>query len=127
MLSTEGICVDPTKIEVILDRKQPKNVSEIRSFLCCGLRLKAVEASRTNCPTHDLELAVMVFALKIWRHYLYGEKCVIYIDHNSIKYLLTQTESNLRQIKWIELLKDYDCTVEYHPGLHVRSTLLDEI
>ncbi|KAK8583482.1 hypothetical protein V6N13_108843 [Hibiscus sabdariffa] len=69
-----------------------------------------------NYPTHDLELAAVVFALKIWRHYLYGEKCYIYTDHKSLKYLLTQKELNLRQRRWLELLKDYDCQIEYHPG-----------
>ncbi|KAK8665349.1 hypothetical protein V6N13_005519 [Hibiscus sabdariffa] len=69
-----------------------------------------------NYPTHDLELAAVVFALKIWRHYLYGEKCYIYTDHKSVKYLLTQKELNLRQRRWLELLKDYDCQNEYHPG-----------
>ena len=69
-----------------------------------------------NYPTHDLELAAVVFALKIWRHYLYGEKCKIYTDHKSLKYLLTQKELNLRQRRWMELFKDYDCIVDYHPG-----------
>ncbi|KAG8497034.1 hypothetical protein CXB51_008258 [Gossypium anomalum] len=69
-----------------------------------------------NYPTHDLELAVVIFALKIWRHYLYGERCIIYTDHKSLKYLLTQKELNLRQRRWIELLKDYHCSIEYHPG-----------
>ncbi|KAA3473644.1 reverse transcriptase [Gossypium australe] len=69
-----------------------------------------------NYPTHDLELAAVVFALKIWRHYLYGEKSIIYTDHKILKYLLTQKELNLRQRRWVELLKDYDCSIEYHPG-----------
>ncbi|KAA3483679.1 reverse transcriptase [Gossypium australe] len=69
-----------------------------------------------NYPTHDLGLAAVVFALKVWRHYLYGEKSVIYTDHKSLKYLLTQKELNLRQRRWVELLKDYDCSIEYHPG-----------
>ena len=68
-----------------------------------------------NYPTHDLELAEVVFALKIWRHYLYGEKCRIYIDHKSLKYLLTQNELNLRQRRWLELLKDYDYIIDYYP------------
>ncbi|KAA3480005.1 DNA/RNA polymerases superfamily protein [Gossypium australe] len=75
-------------------------------------QLKTHEA---NYPTHDLELSA-VFALKIWRHYRYCEKCIIYTNHNSLKYLLTQKEVNLRQRRWIELLKDYYCTIEYHPG-----------
>ena len=69
-----------------------------------------------NYPTHDLELAVIIFALKIWRHYLYGEKCKIFTDHKSLQYIFTQKDLNLRQRRWIELLSDYDCTIEYHPG-----------
>ena len=67
-------------------------------------------------PTHDLELAAIVFALKIWRHYLYGERCEIYTDHKSLKYIFTQKELNMRQRRWLELIKDYDCTINYHPG-----------
>ena len=69
-----------------------------------------------NYPTHDLELAAVVFALKIWRHYLYGEKCRIYTYHKILKYLITQKELNLRQWRWLELFKDYDCIIDYHPG-----------
>ena len=58
----------------------------------------------------------MVFALKIWRHYLYGETCRIFTDHKSLKYLLTQKELNLRQRRWLELIKDYELIIEYHPG-----------
>ena len=68
-----------------------------------------------NYPTHDLELSTIVFALKIWRHYLYGEKCFIYTDHKSLKYLPLQRELNLRQRRWMELIKDYDCVIDYHP------------
>ena len=66
-------------------------------------------------PTHNLELAAIVFALKIWRHYLYGEKCEIYTDHKSLKYIFTQKELNMRHRRWLELIKDYDCTINYHP------------
>ena len=69
-----------------------------------------------NYPTHDLELAAIVFALKIWRHYLYGEKCYVYTDHKSLKYLMTQKDLNLRQRRWLELIKDYDLIIDYHPG-----------
>ena len=69
-----------------------------------------------NYPTHDMELAAIVFSLKIWRHYLYGEKCFIYIDHKSLKYLPSQRELNLRQRRWMELIKYYDCMIDYHPG-----------
>ena len=67
-------------------------------------------------PTHDLELATIVFILKIWRHYLYGEKCEIYTDHKSLKYIFIQKELNMRHRIWLELIKDYDCTINYHPG-----------
>ena len=197
-MSVEGIRVNPTKIEVIVNWKPPRNVTEVRSFLGLAgyyrrfvrgfsviaspltkllrkgikfvwtdkcqnsfeqLKGMLVEgpvltqptsgkeytlysdalgigfgcvlmqdgnvvayASRQLKPheqnylTHDLELAAVVFALKIWRHYLYGEKCRIYTDHKSLKYLLTQKELNLRQRRWLELLKDYDCIIDYHPG-----------
>ena len=69
-----------------------------------------------NYPTHDLELAAVVFALKIWRHYLYGERCEIYTDHKSLKYIYTQKELNLRQRRWLELIKDYDYSINYHAG-----------
>ncbi|WMV59254.1 hypothetical protein MTR67_052639 [Solanum verrucosum] len=69
-----------------------------------------------NYPTHDLELAAIVFALKIWRHYLYGVKCEVFIDHRCLQYVFTQNDLNLRQRRWMELLKDYDVTIQYHPG-----------
>ena len=72
--------------------------------------------NQRKTPTHDLELAVIVIALKIWRHYLCGEKCFIYTDHKSLKYFPSQRELNLRQRRWMELIKDYDCVIDYHPG-----------
>ena len=69
-----------------------------------------------NYPTHDLELAAVVFALKIWRHYLYGVRCEIYTDHRSLQYIMSQRDLNSRQRRWIELLKDYDLSILYHPG-----------
>ena len=77
---------------------------------------KQLKPHEQNYPTHDLELAAVVLALKIWRHYLYGEKCRIYTDHKSLTYLLTQKELNLRQRRWLELFKDYECIIDYHPG-----------
>jgi hypothetical protein len=67
-------------------------------------------------PTHDLELAAMVHALKIWRHYIIGKRCEIYSDHKSLKYIFTQLDLNLRQRRWLELIKDYDLGINYHPG-----------
>ena len=68
-----------------------------------------------NYPTHDLELAAVVHALKIWRHYLIGHKSDIYTNHKSLKYIFTQTDLNMRQHRWLELIKDYDLEVHYHP------------
>jgi hypothetical protein len=66
-------------------------------------------------PTHNLELAAIVHALKIWRHYLMGKRCVLYTDHKSLKYIFTQSTLNLRQRRWLELIKDYDLGINYHP------------
>jgi hypothetical protein len=66
--------------------------------------------------THDLELAAVVHALKIWRHYLLGKRCKLYTDHKSLKYIFTQSNLNLKQRRWLELIKDYDLGINYHPG-----------
>ena len=198
VMSVEGIRVDLTKIEAVVNCKPPRSVTEVRSFLglagyyrrfvkgfsviaspltkllrkgvkfeltdkcqnsfeqlkemlveapvltqpttgkeytlysdasCIGLGCVLMQdgkvvayASRQlktheqNYPTHDLEFPAVVFSLKIWRHYLYGEKYRIYTDHKSLKYLLTQKELNLRQRRWLELFKDCDCIIDYHPG-----------
>ncbi|KAL4030361.1 hypothetical protein IC575_008597 [Cucumis melo] len=198
VVSSEGVSVDPAKIEAVTNWPRPSTVSEIRSFLgLAGYYRRFVEdfsriaspltqltrkgtpfvwspacersfqelkqklvtapvltvpdgsgnfviysdaskkglgcvlmqqdkvvayASRQlktheqNYPTHDLELAAVVFALKIWRHYLYGEKIQIYTDHKSLKYFFTQKELNMRQRRWLELVKDYDCEILYNPG-----------
>nr|GEZ45187.1 retrotransposon protein, putative, Ty3-gypsy subclass [Tanacetum cinerariifolium] len=69
-----------------------------------------------NYTTHDLELGAVVFALKIWRHYLYGKKCIVFTNHKSLQHVLNQKELNMRQRRWLELLADYDCEIRYHPG-----------
>jgi hypothetical protein len=69
-----------------------------------------------NYSTHDLELVALVHALKIWRHYLIGHRCEIYTDHKSLKYIFTQSDLNLRQRRWLELIKDCDVGINYHPG-----------
>jgi ribonuclease HI len=69
-----------------------------------------------NYPTHDFELVAVVHALKIWRHYLIGHRCEIYSDHKSLKYIFTRTDLNQRQRGWLELIKEYDITINYHPG-----------
>ena len=67
-------------------------------------------------PTHDLEMVAVVFALKVWRHYLYDVTYEIYTDHKSLKYIFQHRDLNLRQRIWMELLKDFDCSIHYHPG-----------
>ncbi|WVZ84552.1 hypothetical protein U9M48_031577 [Paspalum notatum var. saurae] len=198
ILSEKGVAVNPSKVEDVLNWKQPKTVTEIRSFLSlagyyrrfikdfsktakpmtfltkknakylwdpkCEEAFTSLKKSLTSAPvlaqpnvtkpfdvycdafgnglgcvlmqegrviayasrqlrkqeanyaTHDLELAAVVHALKIWRHYLLGNTCHIYIDHTSLKYILTQPELNMRQQRWLELIKDYDLEIHYHPG-----------
>ncbi|GJZ51753.1 putative reverse transcriptase domain-containing protein [Tanacetum coccineum] len=69
-----------------------------------------------NYTTHDLELGAVVFSLKLWRHYLYGTKCMVFTDHKSLQHILNQKELNMRQRHWLELLSDYDCEIRYYPG-----------
>ena len=83
---------------------------------CVLMQHRRVMAYEKNYPTHDLELVVVIFALKIWRYFLFGETCEIFTDHKSLKYLFSQKELNVRQRRQIELLKDYDCIIQYHPG-----------
>ncbi|GJW45759.1 putative reverse transcriptase domain-containing protein [Tanacetum coccineum] len=77
---------------------------------------RQLKVHEKNYTTHDLELGAAVFTLRLWRHYLYGTKCVVFTDHKSLQYILNQKELNLRQRRWIELLSDYDCEIRYHPG-----------
>ncbi|XP_021832400.1 uncharacterized protein LOC110772280, partial [Prunus avium] len=198
VVSKDGVSVDPSKVEAVMEWKQPATVTEIRSFLGlagyyrrfiedfssiaapltkltrkdvlfiwnedCEKAFKELKKKLTiapvltipsgggglviysnaslqglgcvlmqngkvvayastqlkvherNYPTHDLELAAVVFTLKVWRHYLYGEKFELFSDHKSLKYLFSQKELNMRQRRWMELIKDYDFTLEYHPG-----------
>ncbi|WMV58293.1 hypothetical protein MTR67_051678 [Solanum verrucosum] len=138
-----GIEGDPIKIDVIKSCPRTLSRSEIRSFLgldgtndfvvyydasriglgcvlmqngkviaCASRQLKILEK---NYPTHELKLAVVVFTLKIWRHYLYGVHVDVFTDHNSLHYVFNKMDINLRQRRWLELLKDYDMSVLYHP------------
>ncbi|GJV42857.1 putative reverse transcriptase domain-containing protein [Tanacetum coccineum] len=77
---------------------------------------RQLKPNEENYTTHDLELGAVVFALKIWRHYLYGTKCTVFTDHKSIQHILDQKELNMRQCRWLELLADYDYEIRYHPG-----------
>jgi hypothetical protein len=87
---------------------------QARKVIAYGSR--QLRPHEVNYPTHDLELAALVFALKWWRHFLYGAKCELYTDHKSLKYFFTPKELNMRQRRWLELIKDYDLTINYTPG-----------
>jgi hypothetical protein len=197
-ISSEGISVDPTKVQEVMDWKPPTSVHQIRSFLglagyyrrfipdfskiakpmtellkkkvkfhwddkcdeafhtlrkllttapvlaqpdntqpfdvycdasgtglSCVLMQnnwviayasRALQNHEQNYPTHDLELVAVIHALKIWRHHLMGARSNIYTDHKSLKYIFTQADLNMRQRRWLELIKDYDLEVHYHPG-----------
>nr|GEZ85330.1 reverse transcriptase domain-containing protein [Tanacetum cinerariifolium] len=102
---------DFSKISKSLTITTPKDKKE-KVIAYASRQLKPHEE---NYTTHDLELGAVVFALKIWIHYLYGTKCIVFIDHKSLQYVLNQKELNMRQCRWLELLADYDCEIRYHP------------
>nr|GFB42690.1 putative reverse transcriptase domain-containing protein [Tanacetum cinerariifolium] len=156
VIDSEGIHVDPVKIEAIKDWESPKTPIEIRQYLgLAGYYKRFIEAlpegsenfvvycdashkglgavlmqkekviayashqlkvHEKNYTTHDLELGAVMFSLKMWRHYLYNTKCVVFTDHKSLQHILDQKELNMRQQCWLELLSDYDCEIRYHPG-----------
>nr|GEV96953.1 reverse transcriptase domain-containing protein [Tanacetum cinerariifolium] len=162
---SQGIHVDPAKIESIKDWASPKTPTEIRQFLgekqeaafqllkqkLCSAPILVPEGSEDfvvycdashkglgavlmqrdrviayashqlkihekNYTTRDLELGSVVFALKIWRHYLYETKCTAFTDYKSLQHILDQKKLNMRQRRWLELLNDYDYEIRYHPG-----------
>nr|GEX06985.1 putative reverse transcriptase domain-containing protein [Tanacetum cinerariifolium] len=143
-LQGKGIHVDPAKIESIKDLASPKSSIEIRQFLglagsenfiiYCDASHKGLGAvlmqnekviayasqqlkiHEKNYTTHNLELEAVVLALKMWRHYLFRMRCIVFTDHKSLQHILDQKELNMRQRRWLELLSDYDCDVRYHPG-----------
>nr|GEU91402.1 putative reverse transcriptase domain-containing protein [Tanacetum cinerariifolium] len=105
-----------------LGDEQENAFQTLKDMLCDAPIMALPEASRQlkihekNYTTHDLELGAVVFALKMWRHYLYRTKSVIYTDHKSLQHIFDQKELNMRQIQWIELFSNYDCEIRYHPG-----------
>nr|GEZ00287.1 putative reverse transcriptase domain-containing protein [Tanacetum cinerariifolium] len=142
VIDSQGIHVDPAKIESIKDRASPKSPTEIRQFLgLAGYYRRFIEGflkiakPMTNllkirkrifyrilrCFKQRVGSCVdakreVVFALKIWRHNLYGTKCTVFTDHKRLQHILDQKELNMRQCRWLELLSDYDCKIRYHPG-----------
>ncbi|GJU55073.1 putative reverse transcriptase domain-containing protein, partial [Tanacetum coccineum] len=173
LIDSQGLHVDPAKIEAVKNWASPTTLTEVRQFLglagyyrrfikdflkiakylteltqknkkyiwgkdqesafqllkqklCLGAVLmqrekviayasRQLKPNKENYTTHDLELGAVVFALKIWRHYLYGTKCIIFTDHKSLQHILHQKELNMRQHRWLELLADYDYEIRYHP------------
>ncbi|WMV34175.1 hypothetical protein MTR67_027560 [Solanum verrucosum] len=117
--------VDPQKIKAVKNWVRPNSMMKVKSFV--GLASyyhrfgnvlmqdknviayvsRQLKVRKRNYSTHDLELAAVVFALKIWRHYLYGVNCEVFTDHHSLQLVFTQNDLNLRQRMWIVLLKDY--------------------
>ncbi|GJS10857.1 putative reverse transcriptase domain-containing protein [Tanacetum coccineum] len=134
VVNQNGIHVDPSKIEAIKNWKTPTTPSEIRSFLGLAEAFQTLKNNLCDAPiltlpdgvedfvvycdalNQGLELGAIVFALKTWRHYLYGTKSVIYTDHKSLQHIFDQKELNMRQRRWIELFSDYECEIRYHPG-----------
>ncbi|GJS93881.1 putative reverse transcriptase domain-containing protein [Tanacetum coccineum] len=146
VINGNGIHVDPSKIEAVKNWKAPRTPTEVRSFLGLAgyyrrfiknfskiaksltiLTQKTLpdgpedfvvycDASGIGLGCVLMQRGTVVFALKIWRHYLYGTKSVIYIDHKSLQHIFSQMELNMRQHRWIELFSDYDCEIRYHPG-----------
>nr|XP_033515567.1 uncharacterized protein LOC117280018 [Nicotiana tomentosiformis] len=95
--------------------RHPKNSFQDSNDKVIAYASRQLNNHERNYPIHDLELATVVFGLKIWCHYLYGEQCDIYTNHKSLQYIFKQKKLNLRQRRWLELLKDYDYNICYHP------------
>ncbi|GJT98647.1 putative reverse transcriptase domain-containing protein [Tanacetum coccineum] len=135
VIDSKGVHVDPVKIEAIKNWAMPTTPTEdeeeafelLKQKLCCAPILALPEGSEDFVVYCDASLKgfgavlmqrekVIAYASRLWRHYLYGTKCVVYTDHKSLQYILDQKELNMRQRRWIELLSDYDCEIRYHPG-----------
>ncbi|GJX28883.1 putative reverse transcriptase domain-containing protein [Tanacetum coccineum] len=128
VINGDGIHVDPSKIKVVKNWRAPKTPSEVRSFLgLVGYYHRFIEdfskiakpfivltqkSLGLGCVLMQRELGAVVFALKIWRHYLYGTKSVIYTDHKSLQHIFSQKELNMRHRRWIELFSDYDVVAD---------------
>ncbi|GJV30603.1 putative nucleotidyltransferase, ribonuclease H [Tanacetum coccineum] len=137
LIDSQGLHVDPAKIEAVKNWASPTTPTKIRQFLGLAgyywrfieafqlLKQKLYEALILALPKGNNDFVVycdtshqgaVVFALKIWRHYLYGIKCTVFTDHKSLQQILNKKELNLRQRRWLELLADYDYEIRYHPG-----------
>ncbi|GJV13164.1 putative reverse transcriptase domain-containing protein [Tanacetum coccineum] len=137
LIDSQGLHVDLAKIEAVKNWTSPTTPTEVLGnddfFVYCDASLQGLgvvlmqrekviayvsrqlKPHKENYTTHDLELGAVVFALKIWRHSLYGTKCTVFTDHKRLQHILRQKELNMRQHRWLELLADYDCEICYHP------------
>ncbi|GKG01728.1 putative reverse transcriptase domain-containing protein, partial [Tanacetum coccineum] len=102
------------KVQFVWGDKEEAVFQLIKQKLCSAPILALPEGSEDFIVYCDA--SIKVFALKIWRHYLYGTKCTMFIDHKSLQHILDQKDLNMRQRHWLELLSDYDCEIRYHPG-----------
>ncbi|GJU75907.1 retrotransposon protein, putative, ty3-gypsy subclass [Tanacetum coccineum] len=127
VINNEGIKVDPAPVLVFLEGNHDMEVyydASSNGLGCVLMQRRRVIAYASRqlkkheeeYPTLDLELEAVVFALKLWRHYIYGAKIKIFTDHKSLKYFFDQRDLNIRQRRWLDLVKDYDCEILYHPG-----------
>ncbi|GJR20057.1 putative reverse transcriptase domain-containing protein [Tanacetum coccineum] len=117
VINGNEIHVDPSKIEAVKNWKALRTPTEFCSFLgLAGYYRRQLKNHENSYTTYDLELGAVVFALKIWRHYLYGTKSIIYTDHKSLQHIFSHKELNMRQRRWIELFSDHDCKICYHLG-----------
>ncbi|GJU85486.1 putative reverse transcriptase domain-containing protein [Tanacetum coccineum] len=121
VIDCQGIHVDPAKLNprqrwALLRTWEHYEAVLMQREKVIAYASRQLKIHEKNYTTHDLELGAVVFALKIWRHYLYGTKCTVFTDHKSLQHILDQKELNMRQRRWLELLSDYDCEIRYHPG-----------
>nr|GFC01228.1 putative reverse transcriptase domain-containing protein [Tanacetum cinerariifolium] len=121
LIDSQGLHVDPAKIKAFKNWASPTTPIEIRAVLMQREKVIAyasrqLKPHEENYSTHDLELGAVMFALKIWRQYLYGTKCIMFTDHKSLQHVLNQKELNMRQRRWLELLAYYDFEICYDPG-----------
>nr|GEU54510.1 putative reverse transcriptase domain-containing protein [Tanacetum cinerariifolium] len=128
LIDSHGLHVDPTKIKAVKNWENPTTPIECDASLqglgavlmqkekFIAYASRQLKPNEENYTTHDLKLGAVVFALKIWRHYLYDTKCTIFINYKILQHILHQKELNMRQRRWLELLTYYDCEIRYHPG-----------
>jgi ribonuclease HI len=112
------VILDPTKKYIVYCDASAKGLGCVlmQDSAVVAYASRQLKPHEENYPTHDLELAAIIFALKIWRHHLYGVQFDLFSDHKSLKHLFDQRELNMRQRRWMEYLKDFDFNLNYHPG-----------